>query len=85
MITKCPRCGSEKIIPGVPVRDRYGDVGAYSASAEVRVHGEPEAWVFKDTSAASLLVDICGECGAAELRVDGYRELYAKYVKSLGR
>jgi uncharacterized OB-fold protein len=85
MMAICPRCGSEKIIPGVPLLDRYGDVGGFHTPAEVQVHGAPQAWVFKDTVAAKLLADVCGECGNVELRVDDFRELYAKYLKSLDR
>lgn len=85
MTATCPRCGSEKVVPGLPLIERYGDVGAFTASTEVQVHGAPQAWVFKDTTAAKLLADVCGECGHVELRTDDFRDLYETYRKSLGR
>jgi hypothetical protein len=65
--------------------DHYGDTGTFSANAQVKVHGEPQAWVFTDTVAGRLFVRICGECGHAQLQVSNFRELYAKYQKSLGQ
>lgn len=78
----CPRCGSDRIIPEVPLLDHYGDMGSWSDQARVNVHGAPEAWIFKDTVAGKLSARICGECGHAELQVSNFRELYAKYTKS---
>lgn len=78
----CAHCGSEKIIPKVPLLDHYGDTGFRADQAEVRVHGNPQAWLFKDTVAGKLSLRVCGECGHAELRVSNYRELYAKYAQA---
>ena len=78
----CLRCGSDKLIPGLPLMDRYGDTGFRTDQADVQVDGAPEAWVFKDTTTGHLSVHACGECGHAELRVSNFRELYAKYLKS---
>jgi hypothetical protein len=80
----CPRCGSAKIIPAVPLLDHYGDTGTMSDPAEVQVHAAPQAWVFKDTVTGTLSLRICGECGYAELQVSNFRELYEKYMKSCG-
>ena len=82
---KCGKCGSEKVIPDVPLLDHYGDVGAFTKKAGLSVHGEPQAWVFKDTAAGHLHAAICGECGHVELRVDNFRELYEKWVKGQER
>lgn len=79
----CPRCGSSKIVPDVPLIDCYGDSGHHSSNAEVAVHGDPKAWFFRDTSTGQLLLRICGDCGYAELQVGNFRELYEKYVKSV--
>jgi hypothetical protein len=79
MSTPCVRCRSEKIMPGVPLRDSFGDVGAMHREAAVQVHANPEAWFFKDTAVAPLRADICGECGHVELRIDNYRELYVAW------
>ena len=53
MLEKCPRCGSDKIIRRVPLEDSYGDLGMRSRQAEVKVHGNPQAWVFKGRNTAS--------------------------------
>ena len=79
MDTECPRCGSDKIIPKVPLADRYGDAGAFSSPANVHVHGDPDAWFFKDTVAGQVTLRVCGGCGYAELNVANHRELYEKY------
>jgi hypothetical protein len=80
----CTRCGSTKIVPNVPLLDHYGDVGAYSSLAQVEVHGEPSAWIFKDTAAGKVTADICGDCGHVELAVSNFRELYEKYRQAGG-
>ena len=64
----------------VPLPDSHGHGG--SRPAGVKVHGEPHAWVFKDSASGKLTLDICGECGRAELQVSDFRELYQKYQKS---
>ena len=78
MLEKCPRCGSDKIIRGVPLQDSFGDLGMRSRQAEVKVHGNPQAWVFKETEYGKLSLDICGECGRAELQVSGFRALWER-------
>jgi hypothetical protein len=78
----CSRCGSAKIIPRVPLLDRYGEMGGFTDPAEVRVHGDPQAWVFKETATGQVSLRICGECGHAELQVSNFRELYERYEKS---
>jgi hypothetical protein len=60
-------------------------MGHASAQAEVKVHGVPQAWVFKDSVAGKVSVRICRECGHAELQVSNFRELYEKYQKSRGQ
>lgn len=77
-LEKCPRCGSDRIIHDVPVQDAFGDMGMRSRQSEVSVQGEPEAWVFKDKAHGKLSLEICGECGRAELQVSDYRELWEK-------
>jgi hypothetical protein len=81
MTLQCLRCGSEKMMPNIPLPDHYGDTGAFAQPAQVEVHGKPEAWFFKETIAGQLVLNICGECGYAELQVGNYRELYARYVQ----
>jgi hypothetical protein len=81
----CPRCGSHKIVPDVPLQDHYGNLGLVARPAEVAVQGEPGAWYLKDTATGPLSIEVCGECGHAELRVGNFRELYEKHLKSRGQ
>jgi hypothetical protein len=85
MAEKCARCGSAHLIPDVPLRDHFGDLGMRSAQAEVEVQGRPDAWLFKAGMTGRLSVCICGECGHAELSVSNHRELYEKYRQSHGQ
>lgn len=78
----CTRCGSEKIVPDVSLADRYGDVGEFTGRTQVAVHGAPDAWIFKDTVAAGLLADVCGNCGHVELHVENHAAPYDRYLKS---
>jgi hypothetical protein len=82
MALTCPECGSDKIVPAVPVTDYYGEMGEQSCEAEVKVQGNPRAWVFTDSAVGKLSADICGECGHATLRVSNFRELYEKYQQA---
>ena len=84
MERRCRSCGSDRIIPDVPLLDHYGDWGGKSGQAAVEVHGAPDAWVFKDTGTGGLSLQVCGDCGHADLRVGNYRELYAKYQQTRG-
>ena len=67
---------------GVPLRDAFGDAGVLSRQANVSVQGEPQAWVFKDSASGKLTLDICSDCGRADLQVSDYRDLYEKYQKA---
>jgi hypothetical protein len=78
----CPRCGSDKVVPDLPV-DYYGEAGARTLG--LKVHGDPGAWATKGTAAGRLAADVCGECGHVELRVGNFAQLYAKYQQSRGR
>jgi hypothetical protein len=72
----CPKCGSTKIIPEIPIRDQ----GHYSDGfLQVVVEGNPRALIFKDCFYGRLAADICGDCGHVELRVDHPQELYEHY------
>jgi hypothetical protein len=37
------RCGSDKVIPDVPLLDAYGDIGAWKKPLGVEVQGKPDA------------------------------------------
>ncbi len=77
-LDRCTRCNSDKIIHGVPLEDAYGQMGTWHRQTEVKVHGEPDALLFKDTAYGGLSLDICGECGRAELQVSNFRDLWEK-------
>ena len=81
-VSPCPRCGSDKIIPDVPLPDHFGDAGGFSRDAQIEVHGAPRAWVFTNTAAGKLSLRVCGNCGHAELFVGNFRELYERYQQS---
>src|SRR5690349_18228078 len=79
----CPRCGSKKVIPDLPISVSVQTGGGPGGgTADVAVHGAPQAWIFTDTVRGGLTVSVCGECGHAELRVDNYRRLYGKYEQT---
>src|SRR5262245_26518219 len=78
----CLRCGSDQIIPNVPLVDSWGST---SDPLGVQVHGNPAAWLFKDTEAGRLVAFICGACGYTELRTEGFQKLYRKYQDALRR
>ena len=80
VVSRCAKCGSARIIPGVRLIDQgQGSDGA----SKVVVFGNPDALVFKDRRYGEVKADICGECGHIELRVSNPRELYEHYIESL--
>jgi ribosomal protein S27AE len=81
MKLQCLRCGSEKMMPNVPLQDHYGDTGTFSHPAQVEVDGNPQAWIFRETTAGTLQLNICGECGYAELQVGNFQELYERFLR----
>lgn len=82
MPEKCARCGSEKIIPDVPLLDHIGDFGIRAEQSTVRVHGQPDALIMNDTAVGKVSASVCGSCGHAELFVSNARALYEKHAHS---
>lgn len=80
----CLRCGSNKIMAGLEWPDHFGDTGIHSRPAGVEIHGEPTAWIFKDTTVGKLTADICGECGYVEMQIANPAELWSKHLKARG-
>lgn len=79
----CPHCGSKKVIPDLQLSVEVDTgVGPGVGTADVRVQGNPQAWVFKDTVRGGLTVTVCGECGHADLNVSNFRALYEKYEQT---
>ena len=76
---QCPKCGSTKMIPNVPIRAQGERSGGRLATY---VDTNPEALIFKDRMYSRLLAEVCGECGHVELRVGQPRNLYNHYLHS---
>jgi len=76
---KCIACGSSKIIPGLTVVDQgqHSDGKLYTV-----VYGDPDALIFKDKLHGEMVVDVCGSCGHAQLRVVNPGELYRHWRDS---
>jgi hypothetical protein len=81
----CKHCGSDKIIPGVPLLDSYGRYGQMTKPQEVAVDANPGAWVFKGTATGHVVAKVCGECGYTELYTTNHQELYDAYRRSQQR
>jgi hypothetical protein len=78
----CLRCGSDKIIPDLPLFDSYGPSSISKKPLGVQVEGRPEAWIFKDAEGGSLVARVCGDCGFTELHTTNFRALHEKYEQS---
>ncbi len=77
---KCPRCGSENIMPNLRIRDRYER--GLGQSLEVEVKGNPNALFFKKTHREALRATVCGECGNVGLSVENPKGLWETYTIS---
>jgi len=77
---RCPQCGSDQIIPEVPLLDRYHYFRFDTAKVEIQ--GAPQAWVFKDAAEGQISLSICGVCGHAEVRVSNAPELWERYQQA---
>jgi len=87
MNNTCLRCGSEKIIPDLPVVVQTSattivGLASGSGTADVYVAGNPKAWLYTDAAAGGLTVRVCGACGHAELHAKNFGVLYEKHQKS---
>ena len=77
---KCGRCGSEKVMPNLRIRDRY-DAGL-GQDLEVEVEGNPDALIFKKTHREALRATVCGECGNVGLSVENPKVLWETYTQN---
>ena len=77
---QCPRCGSEKIMYNLRIRDRY-DLGAVE-DLELETQGNPDALIFKQTHTEALRATVCGECGHVGLSVKNPKALWAIYTQT---
>ena len=76
---KCSRCGSEKIMPNLRIRDRY-DAGV-GQDLEVEVQANPDALIFKQAHRVALRATVCGECGNVGLSVENPQTLWKAYTQ----
>ena len=74
---KCSSCGSEDVMRNVKVVD-HGELNMKQDLA-IEVHGNPDAWIFKESRKGVLNANVCGQCGKVELSVDNPRELWEIY------
>lgn len=74
-LMKCPRCGSENIMPNLRIRDNQG----FGISFRAEVEGDPGALFFKKTRKETLRATVCGECGNVGLSVENPKRLWEIY------
>lgn len=74
---KCSRCGSEKVMPNLRIRDRYE--AGMGQDVEVEVEGNPDAMIFKKAHREALRATVCGECGNVGLSVENPNALWETY------
>ena len=77
---KCGRCGSEKVMPNLRIRDRY-DAGLGRADLEVEVQANPDALIFKQVHREALRATVCGECGNVGISVENPQRLWEIYAE----
>jgi len=83
MRDNCPRCGSKKVMPDLPLSVNVSTAaGEGGGGADVVILGAPEAWIFKKPVYGGLTVSVCGECGHAELHASNFRRLHQTYEKT---
>jgi DNA-directed RNA polymerase subunit M/transcription elongation factor TFIIS len=77
---KCAKCGSDKIIPRVPMIDK----GHYSVPEDltIQICENPDALIFKSKHTGKLHAMICGNCGYVETYIDNQEELYSTYINA---
>ena len=73
---KCGRCGSEKVMSNLRIRDRYT-----AEDLEVEVEGNPNAMIFKKAHKEALRATVCGECGNVGLSVENPEALWETYTQ----
>ncbi|MFO0958851.1 MAG: hypothetical protein U0800_15705 [Isosphaeraceae bacterium] len=81
MSTTCPKCGSDQILPDVPIVTNVDTVSA--APVLALAYRKPGALVFKNPAAHRFLARICAACGFAEFYVEDPKGL-AKVIREAG-
>ncbi len=78
-MSKCSECGSENLMPNLKIVDNGHACMKYDLAVEL--HGNPDAWIRKDTRKGVLMATVCGQCGKVDLSVDNPRELWEVYKR----
>lgn len=79
---KCGRCGSDKIIPNLRIRDRLDPLEAGPRQyLGVEVQANPDALIFKQVHREALRATVCGECGNVGLSVENPQRLWEVYTE----
>lgn len=79
---KCGRCGSDKIIPNLRIRDRLDPLEAGPRQyLGVEVQANPDALIFKQAHREALRATVCGECGNVGLSVENPQRLWEVYTE----
>ena len=73
---KCGRCGSEKVMSNLRIRDRYT-----AEDLEVEVESNPNAMIFKKAHKEALRATVCGKCGNVGLSVENPEALWEAYTQ----
>jgi predicted nucleic-acid-binding Zn-ribbon protein len=71
---RCPKCGSEDVIPNTHVSGEFHD-----RKLKVDIVENLEAWVFKGVHESILTSAVCGQCGFVELYAKNPSELLKAY------
>ncbi len=70
----CPRCGSEKMMPNLPLGDSENGL------VRVRVEGKRRSVGLDPVRASGpVMVDVCSECGHLEFKVQNPQDLYLAF------
>jgi NAD-dependent SIR2 family protein deacetylase len=78
MMTQCPQCGSNEIIPDLVL---FGnEVPSYQAFVSLV---DPHPHHTQEGFAAGILVAICGACGHIKMFTNWNKELLEEYKKRL--
>ncbi len=75
---KCGRCGSEKVMPNLRIRD-HCELGG--KDLEVEVESNPRALIFKGAYKEALRATVCGECGNVGISVKSPKALWETYTQ----
>jgi hypothetical protein len=76
---ECPKCGSRKKIPNLPVRCKSLDG---EGNPSLYIDAVPGAAISEKHPDPLLLADVCGDCGNIELKVQNPQDLYNRYLQS---